>query len=155
GRIGGACKEVSFNDTTVTSSQRGKSIKQRIGVALRRHQQDGIHTSRIPGLATTNRGTLLAIFDARYESARDLQGHMDIGLHRSTDGGNTWEPLQVAMDMGEWGGLPQKFNGVSDACILVDKNSDAIYIAGLWMHGVINEEGEWLTGLTEESEAWN
>src|SRR5690606_25070799 len=70
-------------------------------------------------------------------------------------GGNTWEPLQVAMDMGEWGGLPQKFNGVSDACILVDKNSDAIYIAGRWMHGVINEEGEWLTGLNEESEAWN
>jgi len=127
----------------------------RPAVPVRQHQQDGVHTSRIPGLATTNKGTLLAIFDARYESARDLQGHMDIGLHRSTDGGQTWQPLQIAMDMGEWGGLPQKFNGVSDACILVDKNSDAIYIAGLWMYGVIDADGKWVEGLTDTSSAWN
>lgn len=155
GRIGSACKSVSFNHETVAPSWRGKPIKQRTGVALRQHGQDGVHTSRIPGLATTNKGTLLAIFDARYESARDLQGHMDIGLHRSTDGGQTWKPLQVAMDMGEWGGLPQKFNGVSDACILVDKNSDAIYIAGLWMYGVIDAAGKWVEGLTDTSTVWN
>jgi len=63
--------------------------------------------------------------------------------------------LQIAIDMKEWGGLPQKFNGVSDACILVDKNSNAIYIAGLWMHGVKNAEGKWLEGLTNESKDWN
>lgn len=155
GGLGGAFESVVLESGRHVPAWEGQPLLLRPGVAVRQHGQDNVHTSRIPGLATTNRGTLLAIFDARYESARDLQGHMDIGLHRSTDGGNTWEPLQVAMDMGEWGGLPQKFNGVSDACILVDKNSDAIYIAGLWMHGVINEEGEWLTGLTEESEAWN
>lgn len=127
----------------------------RPAVAVRQHQQDGVHTSRIPGLATTNKGTLLAIFDVRYESARDLQGHMDIGLHRSTDGGQTWAPLQIAMDMGEWGGLPQKFNGVSDACILVDKNSDAIYIGGLWMHGVIDDNGTWVEEVTDTSTIWN
>lgn len=139
----------------LTLSGQRNAIRQRIGVAVRQHMQDGVHTSRIPGLATTNKGTLLAIFDARYESSRDLQGSMDIGLHRSTDGGQSWSPLQIAMDMGEWGGLPQKFNGVSDACILVDKNSDVIYIAGLWMHGVINESGEWVEGLTEASTEWN
>ena len=155
GRIGTACKRASFSNVTVAPSRKGNPIRQRIGVALRQHGQDGVHTSRIPGLATTNKGTLLAIFDARYESARDLQGHMDIGLHRSTDGGQTWEPLQVAMDMGEWGGLPQKFNGVSDACILVDKNSDAIYIAGLWMYGVIDAAGTWVEGLTDTSTVWN
>ena len=155
GSVGSVCKRISFNDVTVAPSWKGKPIKQRIGVALRQHGQDGVHTSRIPGLATTNKGTLLAIFDARYESARDLQGHMDIGLHRSEDGGQTWEPLQVAMDMGEWGGLPQKFNGVSDACILVDKNSDAIYIAGLWMYGVLDADGKWVEGLTDTSTVWN
>lgn len=129
--------------------------RQRVGIAVRQHQQDGVHTSRIPGLARTNKGTLLAIFDARYESGRDLQGHIDIGLHRSIDNGQSWEPLQITMDMGEWGGLPQKFNGVSDACILVDRNSNTIYIAGLWMHGVINEEGKWLAGLNEHSDDWN
>src|SRR5690606_40666168 len=58
----------------------GNQLVQRIGVAVRKHNQDDVHTSRIPGLTTTNEGTLIAIFDARYESGRDLQGHMDIGI---------------------------------------------------------------------------
>ncbi len=155
GRIASACVSVGFDGFELEPVWVGHRASQRIGVAVRQHRQDGVHTSRIPGLATTNEGTLLAIFDARYESARDLQGHMDIGLHRSTDGGQTWEPLQIAMDMGEWGGLPQKFNGVSDACILVDKNSNAIYIAGLWMYGVIDADGRWQEGLTDTSTVWN
>jgi sialidase-1 len=146
---------VQLDGKRLTFTQPDNDLKQRIGVAVRQHDQDGVHTSRIPGLATTNKGTLIAVFDARYESARDLQGHMDIGIHRSEDGGNTWKPLQIAIDMKEWGGLPQKFNGVSDACILVDKNSNAIYIAGLWMHGVKNAEGKWLEGLTNDSKDWN
>lgn len=142
-------------DNQEYKSSTGDDITQRIGVAVRKHNQDGVHTSRIPGLATSNEGTLLAVFDARYESARDLQGNMDIGLHRSTDKGKTWEPIQIVIDMGKWGGLPEKFNGVSDASILVDKNSDAIYIAGLWMHGVIGDDGKWVENLTEESNNWN
>ena len=127
----------------------------RFGIAVRKHMQDGVHTSRIPGLATTNSGTLLAIFDARHDFSRDLQGDMDIGLHRSIDGGQTWESIRTILDMGEWDGLPEKFNGVSDAGKLVDKNSDDIYVAGLWMHGVINEDGDWLESLNDTSSAWN
>ena len=140
---------------TIAYKRKDNGMSQRIGVAVRKHKQDAVHTSRIPGLATTNKGTLIALFDARYENGRDLQGHMDIGIHRSEDNGDTWEPIQIVMDMGEWGGLPEKFNGVSDACILVDKNSDAIYIAGLWMHGVINAEGRWVEDLDEQSNEWN
>jgi sialidase-1 len=127
----------------------------RVGVKVRHHMDDQVHTYRIPGLATTNKGTLLAIYDVRRESARDLQGHMDIGVSRSADGGHTWEPMRIAMDMGVWGGLPEKFNGVSDACILVDENSDDIFLAGLWMHGVINTAGQWVESLTEDSTIWN
>lgn len=155
GRLGGVFESATIDGERQAAKWAGQPVLLRPGVAVRQHMQDDVHTSRIPGLATTNQGTLLAIFDARYESSRDLQGHMDIGLHRSEDGGNTWEPLQIAMDMGEWGGLPEKFNGVSDACILVDKNSDAIYMAGLWMCGVINEHGTWVEGLDENSEEWN
>lgn len=75
----------------------------RVGVAVRQHKQDGVHTSRIPGLETSKEGTLMAIYDARYDSGRDLQGHMDIAMNRSFDGGRTWEPLQVVLDMNEWG----------------------------------------------------
>ncbi len=127
----------------------------RIGYALRQHNEDGVHTYRIPGLATAKDGSLLAIYDARRESARDLQGNIDIGLSRSTDKGRTWQPMQIAMDRGAWGGLPEKFNGVSDACILVDKNTGHIFIAGLWMHGVLNAQGKWIEGLNEDSTAWN
>ncbi|HET8737434.1 MAG TPA: sialidase family protein [Pricia sp.] len=130
-------------------------IALRVGVALRDHMDDKVHTYRIPGLARTKEGSLLAVYDVRYRSKRDLQGDIDIGVSRSTDGGNTWDPMRIVLDMGEWGGLPQKFNGVSDANILVDKNTGTIYITGLWMHGVINAEGVWLEGLNEDSEEWN
>lgn len=132
-----------------------QAIKQAVAIALRQKNQDQVLSHRIPGLATAKDGSLLAIYDARYTVARDLQGHIDIGLSRSTDKGKTWFPMQVVLDMGEWGDLPQKFNGVSDACILVDKNSGDIYVAGLWMYGVINDKGVWVEGLSEKSEDWN
>ena len=130
------------------------SQAQRPSVVVRYHGQDSVHTSRIPGIATTPAGTLLAIYDARYESARDLQGRMAIGLSRSTDGGRTWEPMRIVLDMGRWGRLPAKYNGVSDACILVDSARHKIYVAGLWMHGLLDSEGRWIKGLTEESTRW-
>jgi sialidase-1 len=132
-----------------------KPLPLRFGVAVRQHNQDNVHTYRIPGLATARDGSLLAVYDVRRESARDLQGHIDIGINRSTDGGNTWLPLQIVLDRGTWGGLPEKFNGVSDACILIDKNTGHIFIAGLWMHGVLNAQGKWIEGLNEDSTAWN
>lgn len=153
--VSAGCVSLTIDGKTRKVDAIEQPVKQRVGIAVRQHQQDGVHTSRIPGLARTNNGTLLAIFDARRKSARDLQGDIDIGLHRSTDNGQSWAPLQIPMDMGEWGGLPQKFNGVSDACILVDRNSNTIYIAGLWMHGVISEEGKWIEGLNENSDDWN
>lgn len=123
-------------------------------IAVRRAGQDGVNTYRIPGLATSNKGTLLAIWDNRIEYSRDLQGDINVGLCRSKDGGKTWLPMQTIMDMGQWGGLPEKFNGVSDACILVDKNSGRIWVAGLWMHGVLDKNGKWIEGLTNESKEW-
>ena len=140
-------KLIPFNDSA--------NNEFRLGVAVRQQGEDNVHTYRIPGLTTTKEGTLLAIYDVRRDSGRDLQGHMDIGLSRSIDGGTSWEPMRIPLDMDEWGGLPQKYNGVSDACILVDDNSNDIYIAGLWMHGVINKDGVWQQNLSQESDDWN
>ena len=154
-RIDAQLESVKIDNKNVNVHPNHNAIQQRVGVAVRQPQQDGVHTSRIPGLATTNQGTLIAVFDARYESGRDLQGHMDIGIHRSEDGGQTWEPLQIVLDKGEWGGLPEKFNGVSDAGILVDPASGAIYIAGLWMHGLLDKEGNWIENLTADSDEWD
>lgn len=127
----------------------------RVGVVVRQHNQDGVHTSRIPGLNMSKRGILMAIYDARHDMARDLQGDIDIAMNRSFDGGCTWEPMQIVLDMNEWGGLPEKFNGVSDACILVDDKSGDIFVAGLWMYGVLdNETGKWVEELTADSTRW-
>jgi sialidase-1 len=149
------CTQISFGDKRFVPAPEGKNIRQNFAVALRKQHDDNVHTYRIPGITTSKNGTLLAVYDMRRESSRDLQGHMDIGLSRSLDGGNTWLPMQVAIDIKEWGGLPQKFNGVSDACILSDDKTGAIYIAGLWMHGVLDKNGKWIEGLTDSSKAWN
>lgn len=127
----------------------------RIGVAVRQHMQDEVHTSRIPGLATSKKGTLLAVYDVRYNGSRDLQGNIDIGLNRSFDGGVTWEPFQVVLDQKNWGELPEKFNGVSDPCILVDERTNTIFVAGLWMHGILDgKTGKWISGLSNDSKKW-
>ena len=139
--------------TTVPTSKPTPLL--RAGLALRQHGDDGVDTYRIPGLATSPQGTLLAVYDARRLSSRDLQGDIDITLNRSTDGGRSWQPMQVVLDMKTWGGLPQKFNGVSDASVLVDERTGNIFIAGLWMHGVLDAEGIPIPGLDEAARAWN
>lgn len=152
--------KITVNCDEIKTSQGKIQIKKtpgnplKIGVAVRQKMQDNIHTSRIPGLERTKDGTLIAVYDARYESARDLQGDIDICLNRSTDKGITWQQTQKALDMGEWGNLPQKFNGVSDACILVDNVTGEIFIAGLWMHGVLDDKGKWIESLTADSANW-
>jgi len=154
-RFGGRCESV-ITDKGKAAVDTFESPKLlRTGVAVRKHNDDNVNTYRIPGLVTTNSGALLAVYDARRDSRRDLQGNIDIGISRSVDGGSTWEPMVIALDMGEWGGLPQKFNGVSDASLLVDKNTGSIFVAGLWMHGVLDDRGNWIKNLTDTSQAWN
>ena len=128
----------------------------RTGIALRQRYQDGVNNCRIPGLVTTTKGTLLAMYDARRDADRDLQGDIDICYNRSTDGGRSWSEMKVALDMGAYGGLPQKYNGVSDGSMLVDTETGDIFVTGLWMYGVHDPEtGEFVEGLTEESTEWN
>ena len=110
-------------------------VRKRIGMALRKHFDDGVHTYRIPALATTTEGTLLCVYDMRRRRSKDLQEDIDIGLVRSTDGGSTWEAQRVIMDMGTYGGHPQEINGVSDPGILVDPASGEIFCFGVWMVG--------------------
>lgn len=111
-------------------------VSQRIGIALRKQHDDGVHTYRIPALATTKVGTLIVAYDMRRRSpGHDLQGDIDIGISRSCDEGKTWDPIRVAMDMGEYGGLAQDQNGVSDPGLLVDQTTGTIFLFALWMNG--------------------
>ena len=111
------------------------ALEGRPFVVIHRQGEHSCHTFRIPGIAVTNSGTLLAVYDMRYRSRRDLQGHMDIGLSRSTDGGKTWEKPRPIMDMGRHGGLPEDQNGCSDPNILVDRATGEIIVSAVWTHG--------------------
>lgn len=62
-----------------------------MGVGVRHAGDDGVAAYRIPGLATSNKGTLLGVYDVRHNNSADLQEYVEIGLSRSTDGGQTWE----------------------------------------------------------------
>ncbi len=63
--------------------------------------QDYCDTYRIPGIITTSNGALIAVYDNRYNNSKHLQEHINMGMSRSTDGGQTWKPMRVIMDMGE------------------------------------------------------
>ena len=128
-------------------------FQYRPATVLRRQGQDNCDTYRIPGLVTTNNGTLIAVYDNRYNNSKDLQEDVDIGMSRSTDGGNTWESMKVIMDMGEWGGRPQKLNGIGDPCILFDHTTNTLWVAALWMSGGSEKDMLWWAskpGMTPE-----
>lgn len=91
---------------------------------------------RIPGMVTSNAGTLLAVYDLRWKQGGDLPGDIDVGLSRSTDGGNTWEDPRPILDMGTYLGEPENKNGVGDPAILVDRKTGHIYVSGLLAHGL-------------------
>ena len=134
-KVGARCTAIETSAGMVAPRDAAPGVRKRIGVALRRHYDDGVDTYRIPALATTPKGTLLSVYDARRRKRRDLQEDIDIGLSRSTDGGRSWEPMRVIMDMGEFGGLPQEQNGCSDPGIVVDQQSGEIFCAAVWMWG--------------------
>ena len=110
-------------------------LEHRLARKVRTGGDDGVAAYRIPGLVTTKKGTLVGVFDLRHADSRDLQGDIDVGVSRSTDGGLTWGPTIVAMDMGEWGGLPQELNGIGDPCILVDEVTGDLLLFAAWTHG--------------------
>ena len=108
---------------------------ERKATIIHKQGQFECHTFRIPAMVATNKGTLLGVYDMRYTSSRDLQGDMDIGLSRSTDGGNNWARPVSIMDMKKYGDLPEDQNGCSDPNILVDRTTGEIFVSAVWTHG--------------------
>lgn len=109
----------------------GDEIKHTV---IRKPGDDGSKAYRIPGLATSTKGTLLAVYDIRYAGFGDLPGDIDVGLRRSTDGGKTWDPQQVIIDFDK--SVPDsRGNGVGDPAILVDQKTGAIFVIALWSQG--------------------
>lgn len=134
--------EADGKSIPVKNMSKGKVVR-RMGVGVRHAGDDGSAAFRIPGLVTTNKGTLLGVYDVRYNSSVDLQEHIDIGLSRSTDGGKTWEKMRLPLSFGEYDGLPAAQNGVGDPSILVDTKTNTVWIVAAWTHGMGNQRAWW------------
>lgn len=72
-------------------------------------QEEGYHTYRIPAVATTTQGTILALAEGR--TSRSDHARNDIVLKRSLDSGDTWEDLQVIAEDGK--------NSLNNPCVVV------------------------------------
>jgi sialidase-1 len=75
------------------------------------------HTYRIPALAVTAKGTILAFAEARKFSRKDA-GDIDIVLKRSFDDGETWSDMTVIADDGA--------NTIGNPCPVVDMETGKI-----------------------------
>ncbi len=133
GRIDASLFRVKIGGKVLEPSQASPEGTQRIGYAVRLPGDDKSKSYRIPGLAQTNAGTLVAVYDIRYRHSGDLPADIDVGVSRSTDGGHSWGPMIVAMDMGD--DPKHGYDGIGDPAILVDPENGRIWIAALWSHG--------------------
>jgi sialidase-1 len=96
---------------------------------------------RIPALATSTAGTLLAAYDARPTLA-DLPSHISIVLRRSTDGGTSWQDQQIVRT----DPVPQ---GYGDPSLIVDRQTGRIFV--FYAAGVNTGFGTSVTGNDENN----
>lgn len=128
-------KSIRTGDQTVSCD--AEPIEYRFGVLVRDSGWDGVAQYRIPALAQTTSGALLAVYDARWKGFPDLPADIDVMCSRSLDGGKTWEKMTTVLDMK--GEEPEK-EGVGDPCVLVDPETNRVWVAALWGH---NGLGVW------------
>lgn len=82
---------------------------------------------RIPGIVETTKGTLVAVFDNRFNHAGDLPADITVGVSVSKDNGVTWSPIKTAIDYKD---LPGG-HGIGDPTILFDPVTERLWIAAL------------------------
>jgi len=88
--------------------------------------KDGYHTYRIPALAITTKGTVLAFCEGRKRGGGD-SGDIDLLVKRSTDGGQTWSNQQVVWD--------DAGNTCGNPCAVVDRDTGTVWLLLTWNRG--------------------
>lgn len=83
---------------------------------------DGYFAYRIPALIVSTKGTLLAFCEGRKTTLSD-DGDNDLVLRRSTDGGRTWNKLQLVHEEGG-----DAVISIGNPCPVVDRDSGRIWL---------------------------
>jgi len=118
--------------------------------------KDGYNTYRIPALAITAKGTVLAFCEGR-KSGKGDAGNIDLLLKRTTDGGKTWSEQQVVWDDGD--------NTCGNPSPVVDRETGAIWLLSTWNRGddrepqIINQQSKdtrrvYVTSSSDEGLTW-
>ena len=101
---------------------------------------DGCHTYRIPALAVSKRGTLLAFCEGRRKGRGDA-GDIDLVLKRLPEGSQSWGKMQVVWDDGA--------NTVGNPCPVADLATGTI-----WLPFTRNNDRVFVTKSTDDGETW-
>ncbi|MFA7691355.1 MAG: exo-alpha-sialidase [Candidatus Hydrogenedentes bacterium] len=88
--------------------------------------EGGFHSYRIPALAVTAKGTILAFCEGRKFSTGD-SGDIAILLRRSEDQGKSWSDAQVVWD--------DPGNTSGNPCVVEDKDTGIIWLLMTWNRG--------------------
>lgn len=107
-------------------------------IALFYPHLDGSAAYRIPSLITTRAGTLLASIDARIEHIQDNPNQIATAIRRSTDNGNTWEPIRRIVS---YPGKGLDGSAAIDTAMLQDEHTGTVWMlfshtpggVGLWL----------------------
>jgi len=86
----------------------------------------GYHTYRIPALAATTKGTVLAFCEGRKQSGSD-SGDVDLLLRRSVDNGRAWSDRKVVRNDAD--------NTCGNPAPVVDRETGTVWLLSTWNHG--------------------
>jgi sialidase-1 len=105
---------------------------------------DGYHTYRIPALLVTPRGTVLAFCEGRKTSGGD-HGDVDLVMKRSTDGGHTWSPQQIAYEEGGDAKIT-----IGNPCPVVDATTGKI-----WLPMCRDNKAVLISSSSDDGQTWS
>ncbi len=104
---------------------------------------EGYHTYRIPGIVRTNKDTLLAFCEGR-KTGRGDHGDLDLVLRRSSDGGKTWQPMQLVHEEGGTAKVT-----IGNPCPVVDRTTGTI-----WLPFCRDNDRVFITHSSDDGKSW-
>ena len=118
-----------------------ESARSPVETALFKVGEGGYFLYRIPALAVSTKGTILAFAEARKNDGHDWDD-TDIVLRRSFDSGQTWGDMQVVADDGK--------HTIGNECPVVDHQTGTILLPFCK-----NNRQVFVTKSTDDGETWS
>ena len=125
---------------SVAVCQAGAAVKQ---VDVFQSGTEGYHTYRIPAIVLSKNNTLLAFCEGR-KTGRGDHGDLDLMLRRSTDGGKSWQPMQLVYEEGGTAKIT-----IGNPCPVVDAKTGTI-----WLPFCRDNDRVFITHSTDDGKTW-